>query len=102
MSKKISRRNFLASSTVLGFAAIPFSVAAVELQEEEPEALLTVRNQLGQTGWLMPTHFGPPAWVQPWPDPVWRGPLQRCNRDYYQLPDRWYKVASVLATPIRT
>ena len=69
MSKKISRRNFLTSSTVLGFAAIPFSVAAVELQEEEPEALLTVRSQLGQTGWLMPTHFGPPAWVQPWPDP---------------------------------
>ena len=69
MSKRISRRNFLTSSTVLGFAAIPFNVAAVDYQEEDPVTLLTVRNQLGQKAWLMPAHFGPPAWVQPWPDP---------------------------------
>lgn len=69
MSKKISRRSFLASSTALGFAAIPFSVAAVERQEEEPEELLAVRGQLGQMGWLVPAHFGSPAWIQPWPNP---------------------------------
>ena len=69
MSQRISRRDFLASTTVLGFAAIPFSVAAVDHQADEPETLLTVRSQLGQEAWLMPAHFGPPAWPQPWPDP---------------------------------
>jgi len=70
MSKKISRRELLASSTVLGLAAVAFRVDAAQSPVEEPESLLTVRSRLEPQSWLMPAHFGPPAWAQPWPDPA--------------------------------
>jgi acetoacetate decarboxylase len=69
MSKKINRRKFLASSPVLGVGAVGLSLGATQSPAKKPGSLLTVRRESDEQNWLMPAHFGSPAWAQPWPDP---------------------------------
>jgi acetoacetate decarboxylase len=69
MSNKINRRDFLASSSVLGVGAVGLCLGTTRSPAETPESLLTVRRNDDEQNWLMPASFGSPAWTQPWPDP---------------------------------
>ena len=65
-SNKSTRRTFITTSTALGAAALTTPLAAQEPEGKQANPWLTVVPRAeSTTPWMMPAHFGMPAWQRP-------------------------------------